>query len=352
MGTIIPASFLDSNSSSTVRNELSGILTPQLIGRLGSHLLFSSATVDAGLYLATREPPSTVSPIAFWANHQLDSTSAGLRALRRIRAIGSKIFPEIDEEQFSIYPNPTLGSNEASWAPRPYSSWRLLQSLHHLPTVGSLFAVHQGARTGANPVFVLGKETVSKWPKREQRYFRPAVLNESVRDGVLIDSAFVFYPYGEFRIDTEEQLKRAVPNYYAEFLKPNKPDLSARTSFSNSWWQLDRPREYQFETRRKLVSTYFGDVGSFAWDDQGHFVVVQGWAWIPKLSKKNSELPMQTGLAYLALLNSRLFSKLLAGTSNHVGGGQWNLVGIRFTHQDPIDCGLPSAFLGSGQTIR
>ena len=27
-------------------------------------------------------------------------------------------------------------------------------------------------------------------------------------------------------------------------------------------------------------------------------------------------------------------------------------VGIRFTHQDPIDCGLPSAFLGSGQTIR
>jgi len=29
-----------------------------------------------------------------------------------------------------------------------------------------------------------------------------------------------------------------------------------------------------------------------------------------------------------------------------------NEVGIRFTHQDPIGCGLPSAFLGSGQTIR
>jgi hypothetical protein len=29
-----------------------------------------------------------------------------------------------------------------------------------------------------------------------------------------------------------------------------------------------------------------------------------------------------------------------------------NPMRIRFTHQDPIDCGLPSAFMGSGQTIR
>lgn len=88
------------------------------------------------------------------------------------------------------------------------------------------------------------------------------------------------------------------------------------------WWELTRHRGWQIDRSAKLVSAYFGDSGSFAWDNGGDYVVCQGYAWLPRRKE-----PLSTGvsLAYLAILNSQLFSELLSATSNNVGGGQWNL---------------------------
>jgi hypothetical protein len=176
-------------------------------------------------------------------------------------------------------------------------------------------------------VFLIDKFDWLKLPKREQAYFRPAVVNQSINYGLLQDSIYLFYPYGAQEIDDEVHLKNELEFYYTSYLLPSKQELLSRARVnSKKWWRLSEHRAWQIKHEAKIVSTYFGDKGSFGWDETGEFAVVQGFAWIPKKRfSKFSPLPSKLGHAYLAILNSNLFSELLSATSNHVGGGQWNL---------------------------
>jgi adenine-specific DNA-methyltransferase len=327
LASIVPASFLDGDSAARVRGELSSLLSTKLVARLGSHQLFHKALIDAAFYVGRVNGNQTEPTVAFWADHRSHSASAGLRALRRLRGINRPSAYPVDEDGFSIYLTSDMGRGTGSWAPRPYEAWRLVESLRDMPRVKNLFEVKQGVRTGLNKVFILSMEQWKSLPtKRERSYFRPAVLNESIRGGVLSDVAYVFYPYGKHSIETEDELRAEVKSYYEALLLPNKDALSKRGHRGSAqWWELSRHREWQETLHSKLVSTYFGDAGSFAWDATGSFVVVQGFGWIHKPKKKFEELPEAVGLAYLAILNSSLFSKLLSASSNHVGGGQWNL---------------------------
>jgi hypothetical protein len=151
-----------------------------------------------------------------------------------------------------------------------------------------------------------------------------------------MDSAYVFYPHGKTSIDTEDELEKQVKVYYRDFLLPNRDVLQKRAKINTQrWWALTWHRTWQEEAEPKLVTTYFGDAGSFAWDSTGEFIVVQGYAWLHKPRKAFKALPATVGLAYLAIINSRVFSELLSATSNHVGGGQWNL-SKRFVDNIPI----------------
>lgn len=323
IGTVLPASLLDGESAIALRRQLGEQLAPRLIARLGSQILFPGAMIDAALYIAKKDPAIKEPTIAFWADYHLNSNSLGLRVLRKIRSQPNSAFNTEIGEGYSIYLNPSLGHGGESWAPRPYSSWKLMQGLKHLPKAQNLFDVRQGIRTGLNEAFLIEKERWLALPKRERFYFRPAVVNKSIRHGFLTDITYCFYPYGESGIATEGELEKKVGEFYHEYLLPNKEKLLVRASVHpQRWWGLTRPREWQTKQFAKIVSTYFGDAGSFAWDETGDFVVVQGFAWIPKGDKV---LPVKISLAYLAVLNSPIFSSLLSAVSNNIGGGQWNL---------------------------
>ncbi len=323
IGTVLPASLLDGESAVELRKQLSEQLAPRLIARLGSQILFTGAMVDAALYIAKKDPTIKEPAIAFWADYRLNSNSLGLRVLRKIRSRPSPTFSTEMGDGYSIYLNPSLGRSGESWAPRPYSSWKLMQGLQHLPKVQKIFDVRQGVLTGLNGAFLIGKERWLALPKRERPYFRPAVVNKSVRHGFIVDDIYCFYPYGDSVIRTEGELDKKAGEYYQEYLLPNKKRLLARAGVDpQKWWNLTRHREWQTKRFAKIVSTYFGDAGSFAWDEAGNFVVVQGYAWVPKGDKV---LPAKISLAYLAILNSPIFSELLSAVSNNVGGGQWNL---------------------------
>lgn len=338
LGSIIPASLLDSESARRLREELGSVLKPRLIARLGSQILFANATVDAGVYLGISDLQDLGPTLAFWADHRIESAASGLRALRRIRTSGRpKLETPLDLNGYSLYTNPELGASPDEWTPRPYRSWSLLKQLTHCQKVGDLFSVRQGIRTGANPVFLLPKSDWENLPTRERRYFRPAVVNESIRSGVLSDSAYVFYPYGRYEIDSEAKLKSALEVFYAKILRPAQKRLAARSGIvPTRWWELTRHRDWQIEESPKLLSTYFGDAGSFAVDATGAFVVVQGYAWLPKNTRKSQPgLTLDIRYAYQALLSSSIFSTLLSATSSHVGGGQWNL-SKKFVDSIPI----------------
>jgi len=327
LGAIIPASIFDSSSARALRSELSTMLTPRLLARLGNQALFSNATVDVGVYLGVAGGNPSESPLAFWADHRSESTSSALRALRRFRDSESDDSRPIETDHYSIYPNGELGKNVESWAPRPYRSWTMLKRTTSLPRVRDFFAVKQGIRTGANDVFLISSDYWRTLPARERRFFRPAVVNESIRKNVLSMSVYVFFPYGRNAIGGEVDLAKQVGTYYSSFLEKNRERLKDRAGINpNKWWELTRHRVWQVEEEPKLVSTYFGDSGSFAIDKAGSSVVVQGFAWIPKTrNAADSAILEGISYAYLAILSSPQFSTLLAATSNHVGGGQWNL---------------------------
>lgn len=201
-----------------------------------------------------------------------------------------------------------------------------------LPRVRDLFEVTYGVRTGLNDAFLITKDSWLNLPDNERGFFRNAIVNKSIRDGFLSDIIFCFYPYGKYRILSEDDLLKKVPTFFKRLQRyqsrlAKRPDVAPE-----KWWELNRPREdWQIRVEPKIVSTYFGRAGSFAWDVTGTFLVVQGWAWLPR----SKPLTSKVGLAYIALLNSPMFSELLSAVSNNVGGGQWDL-SARFVNKVAI----------------
>ena len=325
IGSIIPSSFLEASATAGVREEMSSQVSLSLIARLGSPLLFSDALVDAAVMVGKIGNGPNPSGIAFWADYRSSSTSAGLRELRRAATNG--LGDPIVKDGFSIYRD-ALGPSKESWAPRSYESASLLRRLRALPRVNELFEIKMGARSGSLKTFEVSKQEWLTMPSDERPFFRPAVVNESISFGALRDLTYIFYPYGDQRIESEDELERKVPDFYRKKLKPAEPNLLKRSSKSDPdrWWEMLRPRTWQFHKVPKIVSVSYGDKGSFAYDASGDYVVVQGYSWRP-LDTVKGKRPFgpKVARAYIALLNSDVMSNLLPAVSSQVQGGQWDL---------------------------
>jgi hypothetical protein len=321
---ILPASILNAQSHLKIREAISSHVSLCMVGKLGNHLLFSNAEIDTAVLVA-KSPKNNKPPLSLWADHRLESSSSVLRALRRYNYHGRNSFNVISKSGFSIYENPSLSENLLSWSPRSYESFKLLKRLENFSKVKNIFEIREGISTGLNSVFILSKKDFEELPKKEKRFFRPAVITESINKGQLSDISYVFYPYGEDlpKIQSEDDLQRYTENYYKSYLLAKKSKLSSRPrKTENNWWTLNEYRAWQVEKIPKLVSTHFGKSGSFAWDDSGSYAIINGFAWFPK---KEKALPEYIGLAYLAILSCSFVNNLLSSVSNHVGRGQWDL---------------------------
>lgn len=350
IGTIIPSSFYESSAAAELRNWAKERLSPWLLARLGSQVLFPDAIVDAGLLIGTINGGMTDDLLAFWADERAESTAEGLRYLRKAtRASRPRSSVVLEREGFSIFPAKELVQDSRSWSPRRYSAWRLARDLQSTPRAGELFAIRTGARSGLLKAYLLRKNAWLKLPKKEQKFFRPAVVNESIESGQLRDVVYVFYPHGEFDIKSERALRSELPDFYKTHLQRYRASLEARDSGAakGAWWEMHRPRSWQEGRLPKLVSVQYGNVGAFGWDATGDFVVVGGYAWLPRSPlKPGGKLTLKLGLAYLALLNSPLFFELVASTSRKVRGGQWDL-GNKYLERVP----LPNLLSAEGSPV-
>ncbi|QIL19748.1 N-6 DNA methylase [Thermomonas sp. HDW16] len=351
IGAVLPASLLDGESYVELRNTIAAEVKPHLIARLGSHTVFADAVVDAGLYVGVRGQLDRP-PLAVWSNHKADSSA---RALRRLRSITPQTVKGYvaDNGDFSVYAAEHLGQDGRSWAPRSYTAYRLLQEIHGLPLAKTLFDVSQGTITGLNSVYLVSREYAENLPKGERKYFRPAVVNNSIVDGVLNDTTYVFYPHGKgLEIDSEEMLLKKLKVFAADRLLPNKVALRKRSRIKpDQWWVLSLPRQRLDAVGPKILSTYFGGSGSFAWDPDGRYIPIQGYGWAPKTAEIAG-----CEEAYVALLNHPLTDILLSGVSNNLSGGQWNL-SERYVNQLPLPKLLPDApitetLIGMGSALN
>jgi hypothetical protein len=326
VGTILPASLLNATSAYKLREHLSNQLSPKLIARLGSHNIFSNALIDPALYVAKKESNSIDPSIALWADHKPKSYSTGLRTLRKLRFLNSKANLPVNKDGFSIYYDMSIGRSGEDWSPRQFTSWVTLNKLDYFPRVKDLFDIHQGVRSGANDVYLVDFNAWKNIPPDESIYFRPAVINKSIKFGFLKDLAYIFYPHGDLNFINELDLSQKAPYFYRNFLIPNKERLLSRPRVNlEKWWELSEHRAWQTKTESKIVTTYFGNAGSFAWDESGYYVVVQGFSWLSKFPARSAGHNRKVSLAYLAILNSRVFSELLSAVSNNLSGGQWDL---------------------------
>ncbi len=315
LASIVPASFMESKSALSLRESISRdpSLSVRVLGRL-NYNIFRNAEIEPA-FLVIRRANKTDgavqdSPVRMVIADK-DRDDAAIRAMKRHPTGGAS------GPGWEIFQAPLSWLPEGSWMPRPR---RALEFVRHaieagLPRVGDLFQVRLGIRTGANRSFLLTSQELDRLaPSPQNRVaFRPVA--DCIRDGLIIQNKYVFYPYGDDGaplFDSEEALGASLPEYYSTKLLPNKDRLVGRRSVRNPhrWWELSEPRLSWLPPRRpKIVTQSFGRRGNFAFDSDGRYAVVQGNAWF---WRGHHTARPNLFWAYLALLNSSVFEAILS----------------------------------------
>lgn len=343
VASLLPASVLSLESAKGWRKDLLQRGRLFFLGYFGDYGLFVHALVHvAAIVIATGQKPNGI--IALRASNKSNATGEALRALRRMR---KPIVSGAGERGWRIT---TLSQNELAqrdnWRVLPESVEEALRRLKELgmPTIGDVFRVRQGIRTGLSKIFILSDDQLKSLQDEERKYFRPAIFRDSISSGIISEKYYVFFPYkrGQLTFAGEADLRKEVPTYFKGYLLPKKTELQKRSGVSEQerpWWALSRYYKWSESRRPRIVSKYFGAEGAFAFDNHGHYVPIQAYAWFPKrpLGSETAESALIPTLlkAYCALFNSAAFSKLLSVFSDRVAGGQFDL-SPRFVNAIPI----------------
>jgi hypothetical protein len=333
MASVLPSTLFDSANGESWRSAMLEKVKVRLLGRFHGYGYFQGALVEPGFVVASEGQGQDERGLTVLVANE-GTEDAALRSLRK----GRKQFGSLDPGVHISFDYSTGAVTAAQWMPRTFAHEDLLAALSETPIVEQLFDVQQGAHSGANDIFIISLEELGTLPPSEQRYFRPAAGTKTIRDGRLLKTQYIFFPYNEtgLQLRTLEEVVAHVPQFYAARLEHNRDRLLNRPSLverrATEWWILNRERNWQRGKFPKLLTGYFGGIGGFAYDGTGEFVCVHGYAWLP-LTKELSRVdddPIdfhETDIpwAYCALLNSHPFQILLSCYCSRVQGGQFNL---------------------------
>lgn len=355
LGTLLPGSLLALQGAESWRDSITETANLRFIASLGDYSLFRYAQVQVSAVILSkllkggRQSDSVISLVT---GSEPEATGIALRSLRR--ASRTKLQEQRDHGWHLFETPARVFRGRPTWrliVPSTEIALNRLMESGLVAPVEDLFAVRQGVRTGMNAVFVRTIDELQTIPEGERRWFRPAIVNDSIQAGTIRSGHYVFYPYDDqgLAIKNEEQLKDELPFYYAHYLHPKTERLSDRKSIVRSrrydWWGLSERRSWALDRSPRIVSKYFGGSGSFAVDFDASYVVVQGFAWMPNWDEVASDVegdaaPFSFGMrellaAYAVILNSDIVTRVLRLYSQHVAGGQYDL-SWRFVRQMPI----------------
>lgn len=326
LACVLPAALLSSTSGKAWRERIQGEGEIVVLGRFEGYRYFSTSLVETSFLVFRRkgkghagDTPARQAVEVLVAREGCEDAS--LRALRLSEADPRRNTDGV--QVFSVKPS-VLSID--SWRPQrkdAYEHLDWLRSQHR--AVRDLFEIRQGIRIGEKSTFLLSVADYQQLPETERSYFRPAVGPNTLKDGRLLKKEFIFFPYDEsgLQIRTEHDLQRLLPEYHKKWLQPKEHLLRNRPRIRN-WWELSEHRAWQNSRARHIVSTYFGKRGSFAYNSTGDFVVVNGYAWIWKGDVRQYDQGLLPW-AYVALLNSEPFERVLSWTSVQLQGGQFRL---------------------------
>lgn len=338
VATLLPAGVLSMTHAQGWRRHLLDEASVSLIATFSELGLFKMATVETGILVLNKSANADGFYKSMWVGEKRDSTSEALRFLRKA---GQDYYGGTDSDRWSLDEVPSAKLQDTpSWRPRPRLIQRQLEAISNFTgsTVGDFFRVKQGALPAPRDAFVVDADDWERLPKDERRWFRRVAENGNIRFGQILPGKFIFFPKGEGlpSVENEESLREQVPEFFKRLFR-FKHQLVARRGKQERWWELGEDRQWLRASSKKIVSAYFGQVGSFAFDLEGDHVIVQGYGWVPTWVHTQEEAASADLVfdAYVALFNSLAFFQVLAEFCPPVGGGQLNL-SKRFTEKAPL----------------
>lgn len=359
LGTLFPANLLTHEAATPWREHLRSEGDVRLLASIGDFGLFSKALVHVACAIIAKGQARRPEFTALVTENDPGATGDALRALRK--AGGTPPAVAIGDQHWKLFATDSaVLAKKMPWRILTPNQRRVLDAIEarNTPTVGDLFKIAQGVQTGNLKVFLFDDDAFRRLrlPANEQKFFRDALMTDSIEDGRIVNRYHLFYPHspeGPLFAD-EAELEKAVPTYYRQVLKPNEASLQRRASIVRAkrldWWGLMHPRagDFAFSVYPRIVSKFFGADGSFVLDEDARYLPSTGHVWSPRLhpdriqsnadehprtddadepaeSDINASVSLDVMRAYTALLNSRAFMKLVSFRSVTIAGGQFDL---------------------------
>lgn len=350
MGTLFPANLLTHQAATPWREQLAAVGGIRLLASIGDFNLFKQALVHVACVVITKGGAPRPEFTALVTGNEPGATGDILRELRKTHGLPPP--RATGDRQWNLFAaDVAVLDNKIPWRILTPKQRGVIDALEaaQTPTVGSLFDIAQGVQTGNLKLFLFNAEEFRHLglPAREKRYFRDAPMTDSIENGRIVKTYRLFFPYerdGPAFAD-EAALAEALPTYFRAILKPNEEALRTRAALVRAnrqdWWGLMHPRigAFALDDRPHIVSKFFGAEGSFAIDEAARYLPSTGHVWTPRLALEapGEELDEDLGegvaeaaslevlRAYVALLNSSAFVRLVSFRSVTIAGGQFDL---------------------------
>ena len=162
--------------------------------------------------------------------------------------------------------------------------------------------LRQGMNTGADDIFFVPEESL---PQLDARLFVPLLTDREMEAFTVPESVhtFVFYPYRDDTLLTEEALQADFPRTWA-YLERHRSSLEQRSGVRKgalAWWKPERPREAKNMLRPKIVTPHVVITPRFGFDSRGGYAVSRA----PMIFSRFAEAGRRDHLMYLlGVLNS------------------------------------------------
>jgi methylase of polypeptide subunit release factors len=178
----------------------------------------------------------------------------------------------------------------------------VLRKYAEMGELGSEAQLRQGMNTGADGVFIISREALSRV---DTQLFAP-LLSDREMEIFTVPSAvqsYVFYPYVNERLLAEEELRTEFGKTWA-FLGTQRTTLERRSAVRTGalpWWKPERSRDPKNMLRQKIVTPHLVITPKFSLDSAGLYAVSRA----PLIFSKYSEPAKEDHLLYLlGVINS------------------------------------------------
>lgn len=307
LGVVLPSSILVADQYDVLRNQIREQTELISVARLGNYI-FEDALTDVGFLTLRKTEDNYKSPQTIWCKNVENAAYEAIKDWRKMKYSNSC---SCIQQNYNIYtPNmfPQVRNTWKTISLRDDQFMSLLQEwvdIDQLKPLSSIMDVKQGLIRGNKDSFIINSDELNMFSSKERTLFRQLANGDTIHKGHVDRSLFIWFPYDEngLVIKTEDQLKN-YKNIY-QWLSKSKEKLTSREGVSN-WWELTRPRAWQYTQKRLLISKRFGNTSSFAITNHNE-VIEEGNAFMLKSHFIDDDIYF-----YLVLFSSSIFEKLLS----------------------------------------